>query len=44
MDKNCITLELNKIIEELKRRCMSEAGRVLANDVVPATDLTEAAV
>ena len=44
MDKNCITLELNKIIEELKRRCMSEAGRALANDVVPATDLTEAAV
>ena len=42
MDKNHITLELNKIIEMLASRCSSTAGKALALQLEPTNELSAA--
>ncbi len=42
MDKNHITLELNKVIVMLAKCCMSDAGRQKAISIVPETELYKA--
>lgn len=42
MDKNHITLELDKIIEMLADRCQSAAAKQLAHEIIPAAELADA--
>ena len=42
MDKNHITLELNKVIVMLAKCCMSDAGRQKAISIIPETELYKA--